>query len=182
MSSLVEKDKQLYELLRKIDRNCVAFCPVGLSDDEIIDFVNKNRDKKLQILEVYFTYLLTESYKDKDERRMVVEFLNFVCLTEKKVIDEGMTLFEALKIVNDHYHFFFTMLMYATYNDAKAVSEFVNFRIPPRPPHEILKLMAVEFSSEYIKDSAGEYLPEAASFFEKYKFKRPADWSTKQSQ
>jgi hypothetical protein len=181
MSSLVEKDTQYNKLLRKIDQKQVGICPVGLSDDKIIDFVNENRDKKLLILGVHFTEPLMKAYNDEDERRMVLAFLNFACLTETNVINEGMTLFEALKIVNSNYSFFFSMLMYATYNDAKAVSESVNFRIPPRPPHEILKMLAFEFSSLYIKDSAGEYPPEAASFFKNDKFKRPADWSTKHS-
>lgn len=123
----------LSNLLRKIDEKHVAFCPVGLNDAGIINFAEENRGSKLRILEVYFTYLLTEAYLIEGERRTVVEFLNFVCLTETKLINEEMTLFEALKIVNDHYPLFFSKLMYAIYSEAKDVSDSVNFRITPRP-------------------------------------------------
>lgn len=193
MTFLFEKYKHKYKhlqlllsnLLRKIDIKHVAFCPVGLTDADIIDFAEENRDKKLRILGVYFTYQLTEAYQIEGERRTVVEFLNFVCLTaETKVIDEGMTLFEALEIVNHHYPSFFSKLMYAMYSEAKAFSDSVNFRITPSP-HEVLKLMAVEFSTEFQKDEKTDEYPSDAvvsffvSFFEKAKYNRPPDWFTK---
>jgi len=179
MSSLLS---DLSNLLCIIDRKWVAFCPLGLTDDDIIDFAEKNRGK-LRILGVHFTYQLTKAYPIKGERQMVVEFLNFMCLTEMKLINEEMTLFEALKIVNDNHPFFFSKLMYAIYSEAKAVFDSVNFWITPRP-HEILKLIAFEFSREFQKDEkTDEYPPEAAmSFFKKAKFNRPPEWSTKLSQ
>jgi len=154
--------------VREIDRQHIAFCPINLSDDEIVDFSVQNRDKKLRISCVDFDKPLRKLYQGKSCSKIIV-FVSFLCFDEA-TINESMTLFDVFDTVFKNNRYFLSKVMYRIYTNM------IHFSAKDTVI-ETIQTMANEFAVLYQKDpKTNEYPPEANHFFDKPIYERPKDW------
>jgi hypothetical protein len=188
MSSVGEPPKVLHlslmNYVREIDKECVAFCPIGLSDPQIVDFSSKNRNKKLRFSCRNFNISLKMLYKNRTDD--VISFVSGLCLIEQKEISESMTLIDVLDLVHQNDNMFFSKVLYRIYKQTKSCSYGAVYTI-----ETTIRDMALEFVAK-CKENKGEHhdpqieMEEGSqnaiiSLFEKEIYRRPDDWFSSKS-
>lgn len=164
--SSVEEYKTLHEnvldLLDK-DRIKVAFCPLDLSENEIVDFSFENRDKKIRLTCFEFTKRLNELYKTKMLTK-VIAVLSCLC-SDKYKINKDMTLIHVLELVHNERCMFMSHVLYYIYNDMLSSSVKNNIK-------DVLMYIASRFD-ETFELNAGNL----ESLLKEPMYSRPIDWS-----
>lgn len=165
--SSVEEHKPLHnralDVVPDKDRKHVAFCPIGLSDSEIIEFSHKNRDKKLLFTCFDFTKQLDKLYNTKLLTK-VIAVLSRLC-SHKFEIKKDMSLIDVLKLVHNEQPMFMSHVLYYIYNNMRSSSEKTNIR-------EVLMYIASRFD-ETFELNAGNL----ESLLREPMYSRPIDWS-----